>query len=77
MIKEARASDHVSVMPGLEESISHDTSSPHTRVLMSDGSYAVNEKLEKYIFKSWNREGSQDDEEWLEILIPEVRGRSI
>lgn len=66
-----------SVMPGLEESISHDTSPPPTRALMSDGDHAVTEQVKKYVFRSRKTQNcaqGDEGEESLEILIPEVRG---
>lgn len=64
-----------SVMPGLEESISHDTSPPPTRALMSDGDHTVPEQVKRFVFRSRKTQGcAQGDEreESLEILIPEV-----
>ncbi|KAL0116566.1 hypothetical protein PUN28_009901 [Cardiocondyla obscurior] len=62
-------------MPGLEDSISHDTSPPLTRALMSDGDHAVPEQVKRFVFRSRKTQGcAQDDEreESLEILIPEL-----
>ncbi|KAL6443822.1 histone-arginine methyltransferase METTL23 isoform X2 [Cataglyphis hispanica] len=62
-------------MPGLEESISHDTSLPPTRALMSDGDHAVTEQVKKYVFKSRKTQNcaqGDEGEESLEILIPEL-----
>ncbi|KAG5348454.1 MET23 protein, partial [Acromyrmex charruanus] len=63
-------------MPGLEGSISHDTSPPPTRALMSDGDHAVPEQVVKrFVFRSRKTQDcAQDDEheESLEILIPEL-----
>jgi hypothetical protein len=66
-----------SVMPGLDQSISYDTSLPPTRILMSGGGHAA-EQVKKFIFKSRRTQGDEDTEsgdsgEHLEILIPEVR----
>lgn len=65
-------------MPGLEESISHDTSPPPTRALMSDGDHAVPEQVKRFVFRSRKTQGcaqaDEEREESLEILIPEVRG---
>lgn len=67
-------------MPGLEESISHDTSPPPTRALMSDGDHAVSEQVKRFVFRSRKTQGcaqaDEEREESLEILIPEVRGNS-
>jgi len=66
-------------MPGLEGSISYDTSSPPTRALMSDGD-EVSEQVKRFVFRSRKTEGcAQGDksEESLEILIPEVRRTTI
>lgn len=62
-------------MPGLEESITHNTSVPSTRALMSDGDHTVNEKVKKFIFTSRRalNNTKDDNKERLEILIPEVR----
>lgn len=60
-----------SVMPGLEGSISHDTSPPTTRALMSDGDHAVPEQVKRFIFRSRKTQGDEREES-LEILIPEV-----
>ncbi|CAL1686855.1 unnamed protein product [Lasius platythorax] len=63
-------------MPGLEESISHDTSPPPTRALMSDGDHAVTEQVKRYVFKSRKTQncgqGDSEGEDSLEILIPEL-----
>ncbi|XP_020300533.1 methyltransferase-like protein 23 isoform X1 [Pseudomyrmex gracilis] len=62
-------------MPGLEERITHDTSVPSRRALMSDGDRTVNEKVKKFIFTSQRApdDTKDDNKERLEILIPEVR----
>lgn len=69
------------VMPGLEESISHDTSPPPTRALMSDGDHAVTEQVKRYVFKSRKTQncgqGDSEGEDSLEILIPEVRRSTV
>lgn len=65
------------MMPGLEESISHDTSPSPTRALMSDGDHAVPEQVKRFVFRSRKTQDcAQGDEraESLEILIPEVSG---
>lgn len=63
-------------MPGLDQSISHDTSLPPTRILMSGGGHAA-EQVKKFIFRSRTTRDDEDAEstatgEYLEILIPEV-----
>ncbi|XP_020300534.1 methyltransferase-like protein 23 isoform X2 [Pseudomyrmex gracilis] len=61
-------------MPGLEERITHDTSVPSRRALMSDGDRTVNEKVKKFIFTSQRApdDTKDDNKERLEILIPEL-----
>lgn len=61
------------MMPGLEGSISHDTSPPPTRALMSDGEHAVPEQVKRFVFRSRKTQGDEREES-LEILIPEVSG---
>lgn len=67
------------MMPGLEGNISHDTSPPPTRALMSDGDdeAGVREIVKRFVFRSRRTQScAQGDEreESLEILIPEVSG---
>lgn len=57
-------------MPGLEGSISLDTSPP-THGLMSDG--IASEQVKKFLFRSRKIHESVQNDESLEIYIPEVR----
>lgn len=56
-------------MPGLEESISRDTSPP-THSLMSDG--IGSEQVKKFLFTSRKAQDNVQCNESLEIYIPEV-----
>lgn len=63
------------MMPGLEDSLSHDTSPPPMSALMSDRDYALSEQVKRFVFRSRKTQDcAQSDEESLEILIPEVSG---
>ncbi|XP_076162392.1 histone-arginine methyltransferase METTL23 isoform X2 [Ptiloglossa arizonensis] len=56
-------------MPGLEESISHDTSPP-IESLMSDG--IVSEQVKKFLFTSRKTQDNVQCNDTLEIYIPEL-----